>query len=72
MSLPIWCVMPRRAAKITFDEASRVLKAIKKLDLPVRRVTFDGERLDVIIGEPDKEQVDKGSEKKPHLEVVNL
>lgn len=63
--------MARRAAKITFDEANRVLKAIKKQDLPVRRVTFDGERLDVIIGEPEPEPVDKAPEKKPHLAVVN-
>lgn len=64
--------MTRRAAKITYDEANRVLKAIREQKLPVRRVTFDGERLDVIIGEPHEEQVDKEPEKKPHLEVVNL
>lgn len=64
--------MARRAARITHDEVTRIVKAVRDCKLPIERVTYDGERVDVIIGEPNAEDVDKEPEKKPHLEVVNL
>jgi hypothetical protein len=45
--------MTRRAARITKIEVERVIAAVQACGLPVARVTFDGERVDVIIsGEP--------------------
>ncbi len=64
--------MARRPAKITHDEVTRLVKAVRACDLPIKRVTFDGERVDVVIGEVSKEPVDKKPTDKPHLEVINL
>ncbi len=64
--------MGRRAAKITHDEVTRLVKAVTACGLPVQRVVFDGERVDVVIGEPDKTEVDSKPDPKPKLEVVNL
>lgn len=59
-------MMARRAAKITHDELTRMIKAVTACKLPVRMVTFDGDRVDVIIGEPESKDVDsKPSEDKP-------
>lgn len=43
--------MSRPAARITHDEVCRMVKAVKSLGLPISRVSFDGNRVDVIIGE---------------------
>ena len=64
--------MARRAAKITHDEVTRLVKAVKGCGLPVRRVTFDGDKVDVVIGEPIKEEVDSQPDPKGNLKVVNL
>jgi hypothetical protein len=64
--------MARRAAVITHDDVRRVVKAALSCGLPIQRVTFDGKRLDVIIGEPETKPVDKQADGKPSLEVVRL
>lgn len=46
--------MGRIAAKIKHDEIVRMVKAVKACGLPVSRVTFDGERVDIVIGDNDK------------------
>lgn len=43
--------MGRLAAKIKHDEVVRIVKAVKACGLPVARVSFDGERVDIVIGE---------------------
>ena len=43
--------MSRFAARIKHDEIVRMVKAVRSCGLPVARVTFDGTRVDVIIGD---------------------
>lgn len=40
----------RRAARITHDEVTRMVKAVRDLGLPIGRVVFDGLELSVVIG----------------------
>lgn len=47
--------MPRHAARIKHDEIVRMVKAIRACGMPIARVTFDGKRVDVIIGEKEGE-----------------
>lgn len=42
--------MTRRAARITHDEVTRMVKAVRDLGLPIGRVVFDGSALSVVIG----------------------
>lgn len=42
--------MTRRAARITHDEVTRMVKAVRDLGLPIGRVIFDGQALSVVIG----------------------
>lgn len=42
--------MSRRAARITHDEVTRMVKAVRDLGLPIGRVIFDGVSLSVVIG----------------------
>lgn len=42
--------MTRRAARITHDEVTRMVKAVRDLGLPIGRVVFDGLSLSVVIG----------------------
>lgn len=46
--------MTRRAARITHSEVTRLIKAVLSSGLTVQRVTFDGERVEVVTtgGEP--------------------
>lgn len=43
--------MTRVAARLRHDEIARMVKAVQSCGLSVARVTFDGNRVDVIIGE---------------------
>lgn len=45
--------MGRNAARITHDEVVRMVKAVRTCGLPIARVTFDGNRVDVVIGKPE-------------------
>lgn len=42
--------MTRRVARITHDEVTRMVKAVRDLGLPIGRVVFDGISLSVVIG----------------------
>lgn len=42
--------MSRTAARIKHDEIVRMVKAVQSCGLPVARVSFDGDHVDVIIG----------------------
>jgi hypothetical protein len=42
--------MTRRLARITHDEVTRMVKAVRDLGLPIGRVVFDGSSLSVVIG----------------------
>lgn len=42
--------MARRAARINRDEVSRMIKAVIGCGLTVGRVTFDGEKVSIVIG----------------------
>lgn len=42
--------MTRRMARITHDEVTRMVKAVRDLGLPIGRVIFDGTALSVVIG----------------------
>lgn len=42
--------MSRRAARITHDEVTRMVKAVRDLGLPIGRVIFDGASVSVVIG----------------------
>lgn len=42
--------MTRRLARITHDEVTRMVKAVRDLGLPIGRVVFDGSALSVVIG----------------------
>lgn len=42
--------MTRRTARITHDEVTRMVKAVRDLGLPIGRVVFDGASLSVVIG----------------------
>ncbi|MER9912862.1 hypothetical protein NKJ71_19740 [Mesorhizobium sp. M0050] len=42
--------MTRRAARITHDEVTRMVKAVRDLGLPIGRVVFNGSELSVVIG----------------------
>lgn len=42
--------MTRRVARITHDEVTRMVKAVRDLGLPIGRVVFDGSALYVVIG----------------------
>lgn len=41
--------MTRRMARITHDEVTRMVKAIRDLGLPIGRVEFDGSSISVVI-----------------------
>ncbi|UUP19477.1 hypothetical protein NTH_03980 [Nitratireductor thuwali] len=43
--------MTRRAARITHDEVRRLIKAVLSAGLPIERVCFDGERVEVFTSE---------------------
>lgn len=45
--------MSRRAAKITTTEVKRFVTALQAAGIPIARVTFDGERVDVIVSKDD-------------------
>ncbi|PBB39948.1 hypothetical protein CK222_30780 [Mesorhizobium sp. WSM3866] len=45
--------MSRRAARITHDEVTRIVKAVRDLGLPIGKVVFDGESLSVEIAQDD-------------------
>lgn len=68
--------MSRRVARITHDEVTRMVKAVRDLGLPIGRVVFDGLALSVVIGgdigeKPaaavDGTQDDKGLIREPQL-----
>jgi hypothetical protein len=40
----------RRVARITHDEVTRMVKAVRDLGLPIGRVIFDGVSVSVVIG----------------------
>lgn len=40
--------MTRRAARITHDEVVRMVKALQTCGIAIGRVSFDGEKVDVI------------------------
>lgn len=42
--------MTRRACRISHDEVTRMVKAVRDLGLPIGRVVFDGASLSVVIG----------------------
>lgn len=50
--------MSRTAARITQDEVARMVKAVRSTGLSIARVTFDGKRVDVIIGETEASPLD--------------
>lgn len=55
--------MTRRAARITHDEVTRMVKAVRDLGLPIGRVIFDGSSLSVVIGGDSGEKpVEMGSQ----------
>jgi hypothetical protein len=49
--------MSRRAARITHDEVARMVRAVRSCGLQVGRVSFDGEKVDVIIADSGEEPV---------------
>lgn len=51
--------MTRRAARITHDEVCRIVKALQTCGLPIGRVTFDGDKVDVIIGDSGEKAAPK-------------
>ena len=54
--------MSRALARIKHDEVVRLVKAVRACGLDVSRVSFDGAKVDVIIGhsgEPAPAQVDE-------------
>lgn len=54
--------MTRALARIKHDEVVRLVKAIRACGLGVSRISFDGAKVDVIIGnsvEPDPPPVDE-------------
>ena len=50
--------MPRFAARIKHDEVVTMVKAVKDCGLTIARVTYNGERIDVIIGESEVPKLD--------------
>ena len=54
--------MGRNAARITQDEVVRMVKAVRSCGLPVARVTFDGQRVDVVIGKPESASSEPNTE----------
>lgn len=59
--------MSRRAARITHDEVTRMVKAVRDLGLPIGRVVFDGASLSVVIGVDigDKVSLPAGQDNEP-------
>ena len=45
--------MARRTARITHDEVMRMVKAVRDLGLPIGKVTYDGQRIEVVIDAVD-------------------
>lgn len=45
----------RRKARITYDEVTRVIKGVQSAGLPIARVNFDGDRIEVVIGPIESE-----------------
>ena len=45
--------MTARRAKVTEIEVRRLIKAVRAAGLPIARVTFDGDRVDVVVGGKD-------------------
>lgn len=67
--------MSRPAARIRHDEVVRMVKAVRACGLPVSRITFDGNRLDVVIGDSGDEndlQLDAANNGAPVKEVPTL
>ena len=50
--------MSRPAARITHDEVARMVKAVKGTGLPIRKVTYDGSRVEVVIDNGDIGEAD--------------
>lgn len=42
--------MSRRLARITHDEVTRMVKAVRDLGLPIGKVVFNGHEVSVVIG----------------------
>lgn len=65
----------RRAAKVTHDEVTRMVKAVLSLGLPVSSVDFDGSKVSVKIahsGETSTISVDGRGAENPVEEVPTL
>lgn len=45
--------MSRPRARITQDEVVRLIKGVQSAGLPIARVSFDGEMVEVVVGKPD-------------------
>ena len=41
----------RRKARITYIEVTPVIKGVQSAGLPIARVIFDGDRIEVVIGQ---------------------
>lgn len=55
--------MTRRLARITHDEVTRMVKAVRDLGLPIGRVIFDGVSLSVVIsGDNGEKPVETNSQ----------
>lgn len=62
--------MSRARARVTYDEVTRMLKAIRDLGLPIGRIDFNDGALSVVIG---GESGDKPQEPdRPEGQVVRL
>jgi hypothetical protein len=53
--------MTRRAAKVTEHEVRRLIRAVQACGLPITGVSFDGDRVEVVIGGRDGPQVRRDS-----------
>lgn len=42
----------RRKARTTYDEVTPLIKGVQSAGLPIARVSFDGDRIEVVIGQP--------------------
>ena len=54
--------MSRSKPKVSFDDLNRIIKAALRNGLTISRISFDGTRLDVVVGEPGEGTADLNPE----------
>jgi hypothetical protein len=60
--------MARTRARFTHDEVVRLIKGVQSAGLPIARVSFDGNVVEVVVGDAEQpDKAEKGLLREPQL-----